>query len=162
EHRTVDDGVAVERIGNRAAHAHIVEGFDALVQRQDGLHLAAAVEDDKARVARELGETLRRWIVRERIHVARHQRGERGARFGDELERNLLDAGGLAAVVGVAYQGERVAAPPALKAKWPRADRMRGIASSRLRRNHDEGTERQSLQQAAGAAAEVHLDGIAV
>ena len=42
--------------------------------------------------------------------------------------------------------------------KWPGADGMTGVGRGRLRRHHDEGAEREGLQQAAGAAAQGHLE----
>ena len=54
--RAVDDGLAVDRVGDRLTHLQLVERRLLVVGRQDRLALGAADQDLEARIALELVE----------------------------------------------------------------------------------------------------------
>jgi hypothetical protein len=70
----------------RAAHAHVVEGLLAVVDRQDALARGAADLHREALVALELLERLQRAEARHAVDVAGQQRGHLRRRVVDEAE----------------------------------------------------------------------------
>ena len=123
EHRTIDDGAAIQRIGDRSPHQYVMQRPNALIQRQYGLHLRGAGKDAEAGIGGKLGEAFRSRIVGERIDITRHQRRKGGSRIRDEFEGHLLERSCAVLMVGVAFERDRIAAPPSQESKWPRADR---------------------------------------
>jgi hypothetical protein len=154
EHGTVDQRAAVESERDRAPHRQQAERRPPVVEREKSLGLGAAHEHLEARIRRELRDILRRRIGRERIDIARHERGIRRGWIGDELEYRPAETRPPAPVVIVAFEDQRIAAPPLDEAKRAGADRSRRIARGGARLDHDEGAPGERLQQAAGAAAE--------
>ena len=157
-HRAVDDGATVERVRDGTAYQQVVQWCHALVEREDGFHFGGAVEYGEARIGGELREALRRRVVREGIDVARHQGRIGCGGFGDELERDFVQRGRRTAEIRIAYESQRIAAPPDQESKWARAHRMHRVTAGRLRRDHDEGAECQGLEQRSRAAAQCQLD----
>jgi hypothetical protein len=82
-------------IGDRAAHAHVVEGLLLVVDGQDGLGARAGHHHLELRVALELGHAARR-DAREGVDVAGQQRGNLRGRVGDEAEGGAIELDGAA------------------------------------------------------------------
>jgi hypothetical protein len=93
-----DEGLAVDRRQDRAAHAHIVERLALAVHRHDGLGQRCATDHLELRVLLELRHDAGA-DARESIHIAGQQCGGLRGRVGDEAEHHLVDLGqGLVAV----------------------------------------------------------------
>ncbi len=145
-HGTVDDRAPIHGMGDGAAYTQIIERRPRVVQCQQRLPFARAFEHHEARIALELREALRRRIVGEHLHVARHQCGIGRRRVGNELEPHGLQCRLGAPVVIVPDQIQGIAPPPGAEAEWPGAHRMRGVVRA-CGREHGKGREGQALQQ---------------
>jgi hypothetical protein len=71
---TVDEGLAVDRVRDRAAHAHVVEGLALVVDRQLALARGVADFDREARIALELLQALVGGEARHAVDVTGEQR----------------------------------------------------------------------------------------
>jgi hypothetical protein len=101
EHGTVDDRLAVDRMGDRLAHLDVVERRLLVVHGENGLTLGRAGDHLETRIGLELDQVLGRGEGRIGVKIARHHRGKGRGRVGDELEGHLveLDRGAPVAVV---------------------------------------------------------------
>ena len=132
--RAVDDRLAVDRGGERAAHAHVVEGLLLVVDRHDRLAFGAADDDREARIVLELLQALERAVARHAVDVAGEQRRDLRGRVVDEAEGHLLHLhlGGVAVLV-VLHQRDRRALGPGVELERAGADRLRRLRRRALR-----------------------------
>ena len=122
KHRAVDDRLAINGMGQRLTHFHVVKGRLQVVGRQDRLPLGRAHEHLKAWVGIELGQVFRRREAGEGVDILGHHRGKGSGGVGDELERRAVQYGGRAPVIGVAFDVDLVALGPADKFERAGAD----------------------------------------
>ncbi|MNI22753.1 hypothetical protein D3C73_763160 [compost metagenome] len=147
EHGALDQGVAVDGVGQGAAHPHVVERRLGVVDAQDDLAFRGADDDAEARVALELGDVLGRGIVGEGVHVAGADGGEGGGRVADEAEDDGVQARGRAPIAVAADQGQLAAALPALQLEGTGADRGDGVGRGARGRDHDRVAPGQDIGQ---------------
>ena len=147
EHGALYQGVAVDGVGQGAAHPHVVERRLGVVDPQNDLAFGGADDDAEARVALELGHVLGRGIVGEGVHVARADGGEGGGRVADEAEDDGVQARVRAPVAVAADQGQLAAALPALQLERAGADRRDGVGRGGLGRDHDRVAPGQDIGQ---------------
>ncbi len=146
-HGAVDDGAAIQGVGNRSTHQEIAERRHAVIQRQHRLHLGGTGKYREAWIGRKLRKAFRGRIVGKCIHIARHQSGIGRGGIRDEFEGNFRQFGGPAPIVRVTDQGDGVATAPLGKSKRTGSDRSDRVGLGRLRRHHDERPPGERLQQ---------------
>ncbi len=159
EHGALDQGVAVDGVGQGAAHPHVVERRLGVVDAQDDLAFRGADDDAEARVALELGHVLGRGIVGEGVHVAGADGGEGGGRVADEAEDDGVQARGRAPIAVAADQGQLAAALPVLQLERAGADRRDGVGGRAARRNHHRVAPGQDIGQGRHRPRQADADG---
>ncbi len=159
EHGALDQGVAVDGVGQGAAHPHVVERRLGVVDAQDDLALGGADDDAEARVALELGDILGRGIVGEGVHVAGADGGEGGGRVADEAEDDGVQTGRRTPVAVAADQGQLAAALPVLQLERAGADRRDGVGGRAARRNHHRVAPGQDIGQGRHRPRQADADG---
>ena len=158
----VDHCLAVHGSGNRTAHAHIVQRFLLVVDRQNRLGARAVQLHLELRVVLELGIALG-VDAREGVDVAGQQCGDLRRRIADELEGDLaeLDRARIAVAVPL-QQRQRCAVAPVFQLVWTGADRFGFVVVGRLGLNHDRrGLSQQEQEVGVHFLVEDH-DGVLV
>ncbi len=108
-----DERFAVDRVHQRAAHAHVVERLFRIVHSGDGLALGVSCDGGEARILLHLGKEFGRTDVRERVDVAGAKRRHLRLRIVDEAERDAVELDlVLLPVVGIAHEFDAIAARP--------------------------------------------------
>ena len=80
EHRTINDSLPVDGMGDGLADPDVGQMLGLVVGRQDGLTLGRTDHHAEARIGVELRQGFRCGIAREGINIACHHRGERRCR----------------------------------------------------------------------------------
>ncbi|MPL95504.1 hypothetical protein SDC9_41675 [bioreactor metagenome] len=127
EHRAVDDVLAVDRMGDRLAHLHVVQRRGAVVHREDGLAFGGADHHLEARIGLELHQRLGGGEVREGVDIARHHCREGRGRVGDEAEGGLGERRLRAPVARIGGQRDVIALHPVGEREGAGADGMGGL-----------------------------------
>ena len=87
----VDEGLAVNGMGQSAAHAHIIKGLALVVDGHDALARRRAHGDRKTSIGLELLDALLRQVAGETVHITRQQGGNLSGWVADEAEGDLLE-----------------------------------------------------------------------
>ena len=149
-HGPVDDRFAVQRVGNGAAHADIVEWLALVVDGQNGLALGAANRHGKTRIGLELGHALEGAKARKGVDVASQQRCHLRGRIVDDAECRLGDGDFCRLAIAVPFgQRHGRAFGPAFQPVGPGAYRFCGIAGRGFGID-DDGIGKGELEQEIG------------
>ena len=148
---TLDEGLAIDRMHQRAAHAHVVERFPGVVHAGDDLAFRVAGDCGEARILLEIREKLRRADVRKGIDVAGAQRRHLRLRIVDEAEGDAVELHlARLPVIRIAHELDPVAAVPALELERPGADGIGLVGVGRLRRDDHRIAPAEEVEEVAG------------
>ena len=137
KHRTVDDRLTVNRMGNGFAHFHVIQWRHLVVGRQDGFTFGVANQNLETWISFELWQCLRRWETGKHINVFGHHRRHSCGWVGDELEGHIGQRRRRAPIRIVACERDLVALHPVVKLEGTGADGRGFDVCDALRRNDD-------------------------
>ena len=155
-----DQLVAVDRAGDRLAHARVAVGLARVVGREDDLALGGADHDGEARVLLQPLDQLGRLEAREGVDVAGQQRVHLRRRVLDDLEHHRVELDRARVAVGRrAHQDDRIAFLAFPEHERPGADRVLVVGRRGLGM-HDPGVaQRQAVEQEGVGRLQRHLHG---